>query len=162
MKNMRRTLLVSLLWPAIAMCQTSPPAPAPVCHGSHSAMPGHPATRRSRIKIPDTRKQAAIALSLVGSAEPFPSQLESLLDDKDVEVRLAAVASLADLKNNRTNAGAPQSLERRSAGGQLRRRAIPVGAGRSGGQEGSALYRERRKQGIVRDTLRNRSAMRCE
>ena len=53
-------------------------------------------------KNPDTRKQAAIALSLIGSTAPFPSQLESLLDDKDVEVRLSAVASLSDLKNSRT------------------------------------------------------------
>jgi HEAT repeat protein len=53
-------------------------------------------------KNPDTRKQAAIALSLVGSAAPFPSELESLLDDKDVEVRLAAIASFSEMKDSRT------------------------------------------------------------
>ena len=50
---------------------------------------------------PDIRKQAATALSLAGSREPFSSQLEDLLADKDVEVRLAAVSSLAEVKNKR-------------------------------------------------------------
>jgi HEAT repeat protein len=50
---------------------------------------------------PDIRKQAATALSLAGSREPFSSQLEGLLADKDVEVRLAAVSSLAEVKNKR-------------------------------------------------------------
>jgi HEAT repeat protein len=53
-------------------------------------------------KNPDTRQQAAIALSLVGTADPFPAQLEFLLSDKDVQVRLAAISSLSDLKNDRT------------------------------------------------------------
>jgi HEAT repeat protein len=102
---MRQPLLISLLWPAIAICQT---AQAPV------APQAKPATldrhqqcqdildKALMDKNPDTRKQAAIALSLVGSIEPYPSQLESLLDDKDVEVRLAAIASLTDVKNDRT------------------------------------------------------------
>jgi HEAT repeat protein len=51
---------------------------------------------------PDTRRQAVQALGLVGPREPYLSQLESMLDDKDVEVRLAAITSLVDLKNNRT------------------------------------------------------------
>ena len=105
MKNMRRTVLFSLLWPAIAMCQTSPPAPAPVVTGRIQQCQDI-LNKALKDKNPDTRKQAAIALSLVGSAEPLPSQLESLLDDKDVEVRLAAVASMSDLKRqpNRTRA----------------------------------------------------------
>lgn len=53
-------------------------------------------------KSPDTRKQAAAALSLIGPREPFLSRLESLLEDKDAEVRLAAVSSLAELKTPRT------------------------------------------------------------
>jgi len=54
-------------------------------------------------KNPDTRKQAVIALSLVGSVDPYPSDLQSMLSDKDVEVRLAVVSSLVDLSNsNRT------------------------------------------------------------
>lgn len=62
-------------------------------------------------KNPDTRRQAAIALSLVGPREPFLSRLESLLDDRDVEVRLAAISSLADLKNKRTVAALHKALK---------------------------------------------------
>lgn len=97
---MRKTLFISLLWPAIALCQT-PPASAPAAVGRDQQCQDI-LEKALKDKNPDTRKQAAIALSLVGSAEPFPSQLESLLDDKDVEVRLAAVASISDLKNSRT------------------------------------------------------------
>ena len=50
-------------------------------------------------KNPDTRKQAAIALSLIGPSSPFAMQLDALLDDKDVQVRVAAVESIADVKN---------------------------------------------------------------
>jgi HEAT repeat protein len=109
MKNLRRTILFSLLWPVIAMCQTSPPAAAPVVTGRIQQCQDI-LNKALKDKNPDTRKQAAIALSLVGSAEPFPSQLESLLDDKDVEVRLAAVASMSDLKNDRTNAALHKAL----------------------------------------------------
>ncbi len=51
---------------------------------------------------PVTRRQAVQALGLVSPREPYLSQLESMLDDKDLEVRLAAITSLVDLKNNRT------------------------------------------------------------
>lgn len=61
-------------------------------------------------KNPDTRKQAAVALSLGGAREPFLSQLEALLDDKDVETRLAAVASLAELKTKQTTAALRKAL----------------------------------------------------
>jgi HEAT repeat protein len=53
-------------------------------------------------KNPDTRKHAVQALGLVSPREPYLSQLEAMLDDKDVEVRLAAITSLVDLKSNRT------------------------------------------------------------
>jgi HEAT repeat protein len=93
---MRHTLLLLLLWPAIAICQTStaPPGRDQQCQDILD--------QALKDKNPDTRKQAAIALSLVGSAEPFPSELESLLNDKDVEVRLAAISSLSEIKNSRT------------------------------------------------------------
>ncbi len=42
------------------------------------------------------------ALGLVGPREPYITQLESMLDDKDLEVRLAVITSLVDLKNKRT------------------------------------------------------------
>jgi hypothetical protein len=45
-------------------------------------------------KNPDSRKQAVQALGLVSPREPYLSQLEAMLDDKDVEVRLATITSL--------------------------------------------------------------------
>jgi HEAT repeat protein len=48
---------------------------------------------------PDTRKLAATALGLGGPRQPFLSELERMLDDKDVEVRIAAITSLADWKS---------------------------------------------------------------
>jgi HEAT repeat protein len=53
-------------------------------------------------KNPDTRKHAVQALGLVSAREPYLSELEAMLDDKDVEVRLAAITSLLDLKSGRT------------------------------------------------------------
>jgi len=50
-------------------------------------------------KNPDTRKQAVIALSLAGSRGPLLPDLQGMVHDKDVGVRLAAVASLAEVKN---------------------------------------------------------------
>ncbi len=62
-------------------------------------------------KNPDTRKEAVIALSIAAQREPLVSMLESKLDDKDVEVRLTAVASLLDLKNKRTPAALRHALQ---------------------------------------------------
>ncbi len=53
-------------------------------------------------KNPDIRKQAVIALGLIGPRDPYLTQLEAMMVDKDVYVRLAVVASLVDLKNPRT------------------------------------------------------------
>ena len=53
-------------------------------------------------KNPDTRKHAVQSLGLVSPEEPYLSQLEAMLDDNDVEVRLATITSLMDLKNERT------------------------------------------------------------
>jgi hypothetical protein len=98
---MPKTLLVSLLWPAIAICQTAPAlVAAPLVTRYRQCQ--EILEKALQDKNPDTRKQAAIALRLVGSTDPFPSQLESLLDDKGFEVRRSAVASLADLKTGGT------------------------------------------------------------
>src|SRR6266853_108075 len=53
-------------------------------------------------KNPDTRKHAVQSLGLVSPREPYLSQLEAMLDDKDVEVRLATITSMVDLKSART------------------------------------------------------------
>jgi len=62
-------------------------------------------------KNPDTRKQAVEALGLVSVREPYISELEGMLDDKDVEVRLATITSLVDLKNKRTVATLQKALD---------------------------------------------------
>jgi HEAT repeat protein len=59
---------------------------------------------------PDVRAQAVEALGLVGPREPYISQLEGMLDDKDVAVRLATVTSLVDLRNSRTVAALKKAL----------------------------------------------------
>jgi len=53
-------------------------------------------------KNPDTRKHAVQSLGLVSPREPYLSQLEAMLDDNDVEVRLATITSLMDLQNEHT------------------------------------------------------------
>jgi HEAT repeat protein len=52
-----------------------------------------------KAKNPDTRKEAVKALRLVAGSRPFGTRLEAMLNDKDVQVRLAAVEALAELKN---------------------------------------------------------------
>ena len=53
-------------------------------------------------KNPDTRKHAVQALGLVSASEPYLTELEGMLNDKDVEVRLATITSLVDLNSKRT------------------------------------------------------------
>jgi HEAT repeat protein len=90
---MTRTLLLSIVLATTAFCQSTPSA------DEQSRGILDKALKESN---PDTRKQAVMALSLAGSGEPFLSQVAAMLDDKDVEVRLAAVASLVDLPTERT------------------------------------------------------------
>src|ERR1700688_4101562 len=53
-------------------------------------------------KNPDIRKQAVAALGLIGPREPYLSEIAAALSDKDVYVRLSAVASIVDLKDKGT------------------------------------------------------------
>lgn len=62
-------------------------------------------------KNPDTRKQAVIALSLAGQRDPYLGMLETALEDKDVEVKLAAVASLSEVKSKRTTEALRKALK---------------------------------------------------
>jgi HEAT repeat protein len=50
-------------------------------------------------KNPDTRREAVEALAVIGSKQPYQGRLESMLNDKDVQVRLATVASLSESKD---------------------------------------------------------------
>jgi HEAT repeat protein len=52
-------------------------------------------------KNPEKRKEAVIALSLVGNHSGVFPLLSKALSDSDVNVRLAACASLAEIKDNR-------------------------------------------------------------
>jgi HEAT repeat protein len=58
---------------------------------------------------PDTRRQAVLALSIVGAR--FVSVLQGMLQDKDVQVRLATVESLADVKSKRATAALRMALD---------------------------------------------------
>ena len=60
---------------------------------------------------PETRQQAVVALSLVSGSGPLFEQLEQMLQDKDVQVRQAAVASVADVKSKRATAALHKALE---------------------------------------------------
>lgn len=62
-------------------------------------------------KNPETRKQAVVALSLVGQRGLLWGRLEEMLRDKDVEVRQAVVVSLAGVKNKSTTAALHRALE---------------------------------------------------
>ena len=62
-------------------------------------------------KNPDTRKQAVVALSLAATRDPVFAKLEGMLQDKDVEVRLAAVASLAEVKTDSALAALRKALD---------------------------------------------------
>lgn len=53
-------------------------------------------------KNPDVRKQAVAALGLIGPRKPYLSEIAAALSDKDVYVRLSAIASIVDLKDKGT------------------------------------------------------------
>jgi HEAT repeat protein len=62
-------------------------------------------------KNPDTRKQAVVALSLSSEASPLMPLLDGMLEDKDVQVKLAVVASLAEVKSKGGTASLKKALE---------------------------------------------------
>ena len=62
-------------------------------------------------KNPETRKQAVVALSLAASRGPLFTRMEEMLGDKDVEVRLAVVASLAEVKTKSATAALHKALD---------------------------------------------------
>jgi HEAT repeat protein len=92
-----RTILgvVPSLFLGVVFGQTTPPA------SNHDRARGF-LEESLKDKNPDTRKHAVQALGLVSAREPYLSELEAMLDDKDVEVRQATITSLVDLKSNRT------------------------------------------------------------
>ena len=55
--------------------------------------------RAVQAKDAHTRREAAHALGVLGSQQPYRARLESMLNDKDLQVKLAAVASLSESEN---------------------------------------------------------------
>jgi HEAT repeat protein len=62
-------------------------------------------------KNPETRKQGVVALSLASDRSPLMPLLEGMLADKDVEVRLAVVASLSEVKTKTATAALHKALD---------------------------------------------------
>jgi HEAT repeat protein len=60
---------------------------------------------------PDTRKMAVVALSLAAENGALFDQLQSMLHDKDVEVRLSVIAGLQELKTKPAIAALHSALE---------------------------------------------------
>lgn len=60
---------------------------------------------------PETRQHAAVALSLSKEDSPLMSMLDGMLNDKDVQVKLAVVASLAEVKSKAGTASLRKALE---------------------------------------------------
>jgi HEAT repeat protein len=102
---MRAFLGIPLLLLGVVFGQTSesetPKAVASVIVSTHDRASGL-LDSSLKDKNPDTRIHAVQALGLVSPSEPYLSQLEAMLDDKDMLVRLATITSLVDLKNQRT------------------------------------------------------------
>jgi hypothetical protein len=108
-----RTLLVFPLFSLCIVFGQTPQTPSPPV----AVMPSEQDRARGFLedslkdKNPDNRKHAVQALGLVSPVEPYLSQLEAMLDDKDVEVRLATITSLMDLKNERTVSALRKALD---------------------------------------------------
>src|SRR5262249_19812456 len=60
---------------------------------------------------PNTRRDVAVALSVVGSGDPVTELLATLAKDKDALVREAAIVSIGELKDARLSQAAKDALE---------------------------------------------------
>ena len=106
---MRTFLSVSLLLPAIVFGQS--PGPEPAAPIDNRARATALLDNSLKDRNPDTRKHAVQALSLVIASDEWLSRVEAMLDDKDVQVRIAAIASLVDLKGVGTIPSLRKALE---------------------------------------------------
>ncbi len=110
MRILVATWTLTVLFLGIGLGQTPDPAGSPAPSANHHRATGL-LNESIQDKNPDTRKHAAQAIGLVGPREPYISQLQAMLDDKDVEVRVAAITSLVDIKNDRTASVLQKSLD---------------------------------------------------
>src|SRR5712692_2967051 len=108
---MRTSFTLLSILPLIVFGQTPPSSPAAAATLSSEERARSLLDESLKDKNPDTRKQAVQALGLVGPREPYISQLVSMLDDKDLEVRLATITSLVDLKNKNTVPALQRALD---------------------------------------------------
>ena len=110
-----RIALLCLMFSVAEWGQTKPVAAKPEVAGP----PADPLEMRAgkllaeavEDKNPDVRKQAAQSLGLVTTREPYISILKGMLDDKDVEVRIATVTSLGDLRDKGTLPALQKALD---------------------------------------------------
>jgi HEAT repeat protein len=58
--------------------------------------------RAAKDRNPDVRKEAVVAVSLVGAKEKILEYLDSMLTDPDIPVRVAVVSTLSEFKDKRT------------------------------------------------------------
>lgn len=83
---------------------------APYAHAATEAQCNQLLQQALEARNPDTRKQAVVALSLASSRGSLFDTLENMLEDKDVEVRQAVVASLAEVKTRKASAALHKAL----------------------------------------------------
>ncbi|MGA3028886.1 MAG: HEAT repeat domain-containing protein [Bryobacteraceae bacterium] len=94
---------------SLALAQTPPtpppaePSPAEQCRQLIDAA--------LHDKNPDTRLQAVVALSLSVAKQPWTGMVAGMLDDKDVQVRVAVVATLLDLRGADANTALHKALD---------------------------------------------------
>src|SRR5579862_7925126 len=98
----RGRLVMVLTWSALCVCRLNAATEARDMQCNALLREALAATN------PDTRKEAVQALSLV--AARFVPLLQSMLEDKDVQVRLAVVDSLSDVKSTRATAALRMAL----------------------------------------------------
>ena len=121
-------------------------------------------------KEPDTRLQAVVAASLVGPHDKVVEFLAGKLSDDDVPVRLAAVASLLDLRDDRAVAPLEKALENQApevafaAAKALFAMKQPVGRDAllsivSGESKTSSSFMTSKKRGILRQLKTPKSTM---
>ena len=100
---MKSRLAVWALWPSLLTGQAPPSATEAKCTDLlQKALSAH---------NPDTRVQAVVALSLASERSPLLPLLLGMTDDKDVQVRVAVVASLADATGKPALEALHKSLE---------------------------------------------------
>lgn len=97
-----RSRILLLLLSSLAGAQAPPVGPVAPPKSSEENRADSILSTALTDKNPDIRKQAVAALGLIGPREPYISQIGKALSDKDVYVRLAAVASLVDLNDKGT------------------------------------------------------------